>query len=284
MARDSITRDGEEIVVETGTGLIQKIDHEAGKRNAQIVFRATHANLRDPITGWFDTIAAADGVLDALRDAMAEGVEVEYRIEVHRKANVDKTIPLADVPTRDRVRDLVTVARRGSTQASPPPDRPAQAPQQPPAPPRRGKVEEARPWEELNSDGTPNLGSYAVLAGAGIVDLAVEILVAADAPLRLDAIETVAVDLMAAADAIQAGSTGQRADRMDNSHSRARGILRTVLRPRPYPVADVVDEHGEIRKTAAKAVQEWHEKVAKAGVALFTMAVRVSGVDWRDAS
>ena len=175
MARDVITRDGEELVVETGTGIIVTlVEPPSGKRNAQVAFRATHANLAKPVTGWLDTLQAAEQ-LEHARRAHAEGVEVEYRIEVHRKAGVDKAIPLADVATTDRVRDLVLVqpARGGGAPAAtgpntedPRPDAPPDQPHPdrtsdaaPPAAaqrpePRRGpKIQEAKPWEELNSDG-----------------------------------------------------------------------------------------------------------------------------------
>jgi hypothetical protein len=89
---------------------------------------------------------------------------------------------------------------------------------------------------------------------------------------------------MTAADGIQAGATGYRADRMANSHTRARHLLRTVLRARPYPVDTVLDEHGAIKPSAAKAAGAWTEKAIPAGVALLRVAVELAGIDWRAAA
>lgn len=304
MARDTIVRDGEEIVVETGTGLVTSLAEIPGKRNAQVVFKATHTDLRDPVTGWLDTFDETQ--LANVRRGHAEGLELEYRIEVHRKASVDKSVPIADVPKRDKVRDLVVVtpARSGGEagHADPAPAEPApaavadqpadqaadtepspatEAPAQRERPARH--VAESKPWEELNSDGTPNLGAFAVTAGAGIVDLAVETLLAGGVDLKIAAIRTVATDLMHVADEIQAGVTGYRPDRMANSHTRARGLLRTVLRARPYPLDKVLDEHGAIQPKAADAAGAWTEKAVPAGVALLRMAVDLAGIDWRTA-
>lgn len=298
MARDTIERDGEQLVVETGTGLVESFDEKPGKRNAQVTFKATHTNLRDPVTGWLDTFDQAAAEL--VRDALEQRFELEYRVEVHRLAKVDKSIPIAEVGKRDKIRDLVHVALVADGGAKPPPrdasteDAPARAddpspksepiaPTDPPAAPkpRRGpKVAEARPWEEMNSDGSPNLGAYAVQAAAGMVDLAVEILVEAEREVTPSVVRFVATRLIEAADEIQAGVRPDgRYDRMDNSHTRARGVLRTVLRLAAFPL-EVVDDKANVSNV--DVVHTWHRRTVHAGVALLTLALDLSGIDWRD--
>lgn len=310
MARTPIQAADGERIVETGTGVVIKLEHEPGKRNARVEFRATHTNLNDPVSGWLDT--ANEAGLELVRRSHAERIELEYRVEVHRKPGIDVTKSIAELGNREKVRDLVAVGAPGTldrpTAANPPaPAAPAPAPapaaapapQTPPPAPSssqgttapRARASEARPFEELNSDGRPNLGSYAVQAGVGMVELALEVLDGAGLETRPATVEALAVDLMAAADGIQSGATGSRADRMDGSHPRARGLLRRLIERRPYPLELVVDAEGKLRLTdeghptasAVAARNEWHAKVTKAGAALFVMGVRVAGVDWRDA-
>lgn len=302
MARDAIVRDGEEVVVETGTGIVTKFERTSGGRNARVEFRATHTNLKDPVSCWLDTFdETLTGYID---EGHRKGLELEYRIEVHRKAGVDKARRIAELGNREKVRDLVKVHPAREGRASPPENPPPPAPdspspgrngatapdtapervagfQAPSAPPARAarNVEEAKPWEPLNSDGSPNLGSYAVTAGAGMVDLAVEVILEAGVRPGFGLVQAAAAELMVVADAIQAGGTGNRSDRMDASHTRARGLLRTVLRLMPFPVAALGEPGG--RPVAGKVLEEWRTKAANAGVALLNLAVDLSGVDWR---
>lgn len=305
MARDTIVRDGAELVVETGTGLVTKLEQKQGARNAHVTFKATHTDLRDPVSGWLDTFDTH--ATELVSAAFEQRFEIEYRIEVHRKENVDKTIPISDVAKRDKVRDLVRVASisaGAAPQGAPAPSasgagageaptgarrdssEPDASRQTSEATRRRGpKVAEARPWEELNSDGSPNLGCYAVQAAAGMVDLAVEVVLAAERDPFPSLIRFVAARMLEAADEIQAGVRPDgRHDRMDNSHSRARGILRTVLRVAPFPLHVVLDERddkGLPIVADVDAVHGWHRRTVHAGVALLQMALELSGVDWR---
>lgn len=100
------------------------------------------------------------------------------------------------------------------------------------------RVAEARPWEPYNSDGSLNLGSYEVLATAGMVELSHELLLARSGPgsFTMDELRRLARTLLAAADQVQANVRSDgRSDRMDASHTRARGAIRTALEAHPVP-------------------------------------------------
>lgn len=113
---------------------------------------------------------------------------------------------------------------------------------------RRGpKIAEAKPWEPHNSDGSLNLGSYAVTASLGFAELAYELVVErirTDAAVRGMAMEAPSFPqvraltrvLLRAADRVQANVRPDgRVDRMDASHTRARGAIRSVLDLYPVP-------------------------------------------------
>jgi hypothetical protein len=116
-----------EVRVETGTGVVTKTEHAAGKRNAHVVFKATHADLKQPVAAWADTFDSA--VWPLVQEAERAGLILEYRIEVRRKDGVDPAKPIADLANTDKVRDLAAVARIGELN---PADR---IPAQPPYPP-----------------------------------------------------------------------------------------------------------------------------------------------------
>lgn len=299
---------GEEVKVETGTGIIDHVDDfedptNNARRNVRVHIKATHTNLRELVTGWLDTHERF--LAQSAWDAMNGGFEVEYRVEVHRKRDVDPTIPIAEVGNRDKVRDLVVLRPKGSTgydSDSPPPQAattPAPAPranqetldghgplydhfvqqarQQPvvervamtseeadrieaeetagrssaPEPARqvrRGlRVEEAQPWQLYNTDGSLNLGSWAVEAAASMVALAYKLLVenarqeaaAKGGPVTLPSeftIKGLAGWLLTASDRAQANVRADGCvDRGDRSHARARGAVRAALDVYPVP-------------------------------------------------
>lgn len=115
--------------------------------------------------------------------------------------------------------------------------------QQQSEPRRRGpRIAEGKPWEALNSDGSLNLGSYAVQAAEGMVLLAHDLLVArwragdAEQPPSAGQVTFLAKALLTAADQAQANTRADRhADRMDNSHTRARSAVRAALEVHPVP-------------------------------------------------
>jgi len=261
-------RPGGEVRIETGRGIVTEVDGP-GNRNRQVKFKATHADLRDPVTGWLDTQSAPPEMVALVERAAAERFEVAYRVEVKRKAGVDPGPSIADLAKRDKVRDLVLVAPSAEAAvASTPPQssEPAQAPASGAAPadpgsepgeadrgPENGaqrpggRIAEGKAWEEHNSDGSPNVGSWHVLAAAGMVDLAVELLTAHAATLEAAGepfefppppakVKNLARTLLGIADRVQAAArTDGHYARGDSSHTRARGCVRTALALYPVP-------------------------------------------------
>ncbi|MCA1844475.1 MAG: hypothetical protein LC792_15055 [Actinobacteria bacterium] len=268
MARDAAVIDGVQCVVETGYGHVTKVEHTEGKRNARVVIDAEH--LAKPVAGWADSHDTT--LMDAISAARADGARVSYRIVVRRKPSIDPALPFESVTAFDRIRDLVGLRPAiGSDQAQAPPtptapvsgDRaPAAAPDEDPFPPAPApaqsgsgpRVAEGKPWEPLNTDGSMNLGSYGYLAALSMVELAHEIVLPQLADQNYGEVESDAADVLArttglakallsAADAVQrAVRSDGHVDRMDGSHTRARGAIRTALTVYPPPLGAPVDE------------------------------------------
>lgn len=165
-----------------------------------------------------------------------------------------------------------------AAQQAPPPPPPAPTPQAnshqaPPAPPaaesrpvenqpdppqngngRRGRIAEPRPWErtiQLPEGEIPNLGSYAVTAAVGMSEYAYELLVKTrrergrDLRPPREQVKVMAAMLLEASDAVQRAVRPDGCmDRMDNSHTRARGAVRTVIEALGVPWEQVSDPPG----------------------------------------
>lgn len=151
----------------------------------------------------------------------------------------------------------------------------------PPAGPsgRGPKIAEGRPWETYNGDGTLNLGSYAAGAAAGTIHLAYKLLAARAADVAADTgaadpptpakVRSLASSLLAAADTAQAAVRSDgRVDRMANSHTRARGMVRVALDAHPVPFAHYVDESAK-----------WEAALARAATALLTLTAELTETD-----
>lgn len=256
--------DGAEVRVETGKGLIVTADLDEGQsRNRKVEIRATHTNLQELVGGWLDS--HNNRLFTAVQEAVQANAEVEYVIHVRRKADVAASVPFSELKSRQKIRDLIKIApasgyRRDDepgpvqeprSEALPAQEaRTAPAAASAPAPAqsvRRGlRVEEARPWERRNSDGSINVGSYEVQATYGMATLAYKLLLEkarADAARgeqmiapRPAQVRTLGKLLLTAADAVQASIRADgMADRMDTSHSRARGAIREALDAYPVP-------------------------------------------------
>lgn len=274
-----------EVRVETGTGLITELKHEHGKRNAQMIVKATHHDLRDPVTGWIDT--ADSGVWDIAQQAFADHFEIDYRIEVHRKADVDKTKPLKELGNREKVRDVAALARKGElseidrtppADSTPVPETPPHAPAPPAAPQqpqRRPRVAEAKPWELYNSDGSLNLGCWSFQAASEFMGLAHKLVghhntqvgeeTGTTPEFRLPPVAKLAATLLDAADQVQANIRPDgRHDRLDNSHVRARWAIRDALYQHPVPWGS----DGETR-------QQWLEQLVAHATEILHLAVEI---------
>lgn len=247
---------------ETGYGQIEDVKLKTGQRNAQVIVKAEQ--LRDPVQGWVDTQGDRDTYLAAV-DALERGQRIFYRIETHRKDDVDPTAPFDELDKHEKVRDvreIVAVNGKGQqisgngpapeTQEQPTlpvsgneagNEAPNEAPGKPEEKAKLGpRVMEGKPWEANNSDGSLNLGSYAVQAAEGMALLAQDLLVARwragddEVPPTQGKIRALARRLLIAADRAQAAARADgHADRMDNSHTRARSAVRAGLMIHPVP-------------------------------------------------
>lgn len=144
----------------------------------------------------------------------------------------------------------------------------------PPAP-RGPRVAEGRPWDRHNSDGSINLGSYAIQASVGMVELAQKLCLehmraqskqdGEKRTLDLAQVRSVANALLSAADMAQAAVRADgRFDRMDNSHARARGATRMAIDAFPVPFGADLDEQ-----------KIWCKTVALHAAALIKLAVEL---------
>lgn len=101
------------------------------------------------------------------------------------------------------------------------------------------KHTEGKPWEEDNSPGDPNRGSYGYSAAVGMTELAQDLLDKVDDehPPALAKVTYLARVLLRSADAAQAAIRGDGwVDRMDTSHVRARGAIRSACESIPVPI------------------------------------------------
>lgn len=300
--------DGAEVRVETGKGLIQNADLEAQGRNVKVEFKATHTNLAELVGGWLDT--QNNALYEAVREADLSRSEVEYVIHVKRKRDVDPSLSFAELSSRQKVRDLVSIKPAGGARRSDEPSPAQDVPRTPPAvqeprpaPPatsgspapsipeqgpaparavRRGmRVEEAKPWERTNGDGSVNLGSYEAQACIGLASLAYKLMLEkarddADrtggqvaAPSKAN-VAALARSLLQAADAAQAAVRADGcADRMDSSHTRARGAIREALDAYPVPWGATPEE-----KLA------WRDTLATTAAMLLTTGVELMAVEY----
>lgn len=149
---------------------------------------------------------------------------------------------------------------------------------------RGARIEEAKPWEPYNSDGSLNLGSYAVNASDGFTLLAHDLLLARAATLARsegrppaapteDKLRRLTRRLLRAADRCQATARADgRADRMDTSHSRARGCVRSALdaHPVPWDAATAAD------------LDAWEVDLATYAAVLFRVAISLVDVETVD--
>lgn len=250
-----------EVRRETGFATITDIDQQNGHRNAQVKLKAEQ--LTDPLQGWVDTVGDREVHLAALA-AFTGGQRVFYRIETRRK-DATSTAAIKDLAGREKtreVKEITPVDGKGVPIGAPVIPAPAPPPADPDGqveapvvqaqpeveaeaarPPRPGaRVAEARVYEPLNSDGSLNLGSYAVTAAQSMVSLANDLLIErwrrgdVDAPPTEGQLRGLARRLLLAADRVQAASRADHhADRMDNSHARARGAVEAALKSHPVP-------------------------------------------------
>lgn len=138
------------------------------------------------------------------------------------------------------------------------------------------RIAEGKPWEETNSDGSPNLGSYEYQAILSVVELAHEltwahelaassVTGAAPAVPDIRRVNGLAQTLLRICDTTQAAvRSDHRVSRMDSSHTRARGAVREAVKVFPPPFG----AHEDVRL-------KWEQDVTGHAVKLLNLAVAI---------
>lgn len=205
------------------------------------------------------------------------GVEVGWLTNAGRQATESRQAARRDpAETAGEAPDSPAEPRNepGTANDEPAPPPPPEEPPAgtPPTPSMRGRrgprIEEAKPWEPFNTDGSVNLGSYAVTASLGMAELAYELIMernrteaartgAALVPPPWGQVKALARRLLSACDRAQAALRSDgRVDRMDNSHTRARGAVRSALDVYPVPWgAEAADVGAWVDTLAAHATE-----------------------------
>lgn len=230
--------------IEHGTGVIDRVEHEEGKRNAKVTVKVD--GLQHPLYGWADV-----NELPPL-DRLVKGLPVGYRIVVHRKRGIALDRPFDSLGNGEKVRDLVALTPAGGTvearaqaaDVGAATERAVFPNGRPPEPSTElVRASEGKPWELYNSDGRLNYGSYATLAAAGMVELAHTATLASKpgaVPLP-GFVHKLAAALLGVADEVQQAATGAL-DRMATSHTRARGFVRCAVEAMPVPLDASTEE------------------------------------------
>lgn len=219
-----------------GTGIVTAI--EPGEKTSVVVIDGVQPKLKWPRK---INVLNGDILLTAAKDALASGQLVSYKIEKNARGFRDLT-------------QLDFAAGGSSPEARPPAAAPTsttsdanghKAPERP-----TGGVEES--WQ------------YA--AAVGTVDLAYELLADVLGEVTKPALAAFAKRLLACADEAQAALTG-KVDRAAQSHTRARGALRTVMGTNtPAPIGNSDDE----------AWDKWQAKATTRTVVLLQIAKDLS--------
>jgi hypothetical protein len=189
--------------------------------------RAEECRARKPATPPQAAATARNGdVAPSGADPAAEGRERQER-------------QAAELAARREARQKATTFDAGAAEDHP-------VPSIPPAQARGPRVAEGRPWEPYNGDGSLNLGSYAMQAILGFLEYAHKLAAERVRQVRAETgdeggvtmpqVVALARTLLRIADNVQAANRQDgRTDRMDNSHTRARGAVRTALEVYPVP-------------------------------------------------
>lgn len=140
--------------------------------------------------------------------------------------------------------------------------------------PRGPRIKEGRPFDAENSDHSVNVGSFATTAGAGVVELAQQLLLArtpGEVP-RMAMVKGLAQRLLWAADVVQASIRADgHVSRMAGSHTRARGAVRSAVEVYPLPATDGLDDD------AAEALRAtWLSQVVERALDLLSLGVALA--------
>lgn len=298
-----------EVRSETGIGHVVEFTHEAGKRNAYVKIAAdglkhplggwidTHTAPKEFLAVAAVSLGEGRRVRYRIDVHRKESIKADGRT----LEQLDKTERVRDLValelflgtgndherTSDATRPQTGGAVPNATTGAPPPAKaegaavatdageipPPSDADAPPgeAQPRRGpKVMEGKPWEADNSDGSPNLGSYEVVACVAMVEWAWELLMAHAlaenlSPPTVKQARGLGTHLLFCADRVQATIRPDgRVDRMASSHTRARGAVRSAVEVHGPPWGKV----GEPVTAWRDAVTTTATELLQAGVAL----------------
>lgn len=238
---------GAEYLVTKGFGKINSITWpEEGKRNAHVEI-TPEGNLQYPVKGW------ADSTDPDIHSVLVDQPDrVEYRVETHREQDLDPSIPIEEVDKRKKFRRMI-VLKRASANGN------REVPNEPPAQPGP-KANDAPGDRPAMRSGGDRTDTWAYGATLGLAELAFELLVAAGGAergqLNPKTVKGLAERLLAVADG---GQECVRAavDRNANSHTRARGALRSALALYPVPLDMAPVELDE-------ALDAWQERMTRA--------------------
>lgn len=278
MARPFVAKDGRdaEVWVQTGTGIVGDITRK--EKTANVSFKVE--GLKHRIHGW---ISLDDPVFALAEEAHSQGKEVNFRIESQRKKDVDISIPIEELrETMEKAKEntiIILAAINGqlSKEAVTIPENDpvtgdrvratpkAEATVSPAASSNgRAHATEEPAWRPFNSDGRPNLGSYAMSGIIGAESTArsylVEQGIVNPAEFGTPEVESKVIyvtrALLDISDKAQTSSPEllNKADRNASSHTRARSVVYDTLKYVPFD---------------ATSPQDWKQKVEDLSIARF---------------
>lgn len=96
----SLDGDGTEVYVATAKGKITELEEKANAVNAKIVA----SYLDYPLNGWLNK---DEPILELLRQAHADGTEVEVRIESQRKKGIDRTTSINELRANNANKNII---------------------------------------------------------------------------------------------------------------------------------------------------------------------------------
>lgn len=290
-----VSHDGanKEVYVEKGEGRITDIKFSPSG-TAQIIFTNSNPKITRPQGGW---VQPDSEILELAKKKYESNETVRFRIEHQRKPKADQEAPISelrkDMETANANVSKILAWLDGvfsdeavtNPEADPasggrvsalnqPSQNQAQHPQQNQGHynnvPGSVSAMEGKPWERLNPDGTHNVGSYSVLA-AGRTEHAIrkELVEAGYDQFSSQFDWMVAgyvISALTIMDKIQSYVTGKPANRLANSHTRAREIVLDTIE-NMFPISKIKD--GSLTKN------EWFSNVGKASMNRLTNICKV---------
>lgn len=280
------------------------VNLEDGTKGEVVKAKFTTEKLKYPQVA---NLRKDDPVYQILVDALANKTPVAYRIESQRKPTIDRSLPITELRATAEIAQENTksilagingiLTSEAVTDPTEDPeqsggrfravDRPKEIDSSSPTPQsnsysRQGNgssATEEKPWEDYNSDGRVNLGSFTVTGLVGAESKAREHLVEQDVVSVNDFLTDAAENkihyltkvLLRVADAVQvapdhADGGSSRPNRGSNSHTRARGIVYDSLKYLPFT-----------KELGKDDIKEWETRLEALASARFVFAASLVG-------